>query len=61
MQMPHLRDRNGNPLHTGDRVRYQISPRLPWAEGTVTEDGRVRSAYNGDVGVLWPDYAELAA
>ena len=61
MAMPHLRDRNGNPLHSGDRVLYQVSPRLRWAPGTVTEDGRVRSDYNGNVGVLWPEYTERAA
>lgn len=60
--MTNLRDRNGNPLRPGDRVLYQVSPRLRWAEGTVTEDGRhVRSDYNGTESVPWPDCTQRAA
>jgi len=51
-------DRNGNILNAGDRVRYQVHPNRPWVLGTVTEDGRVSSDYNGKVSVLWLGYTE---
>lgn len=48
-----MNDRNGNSLNPGDRVRFQVHPNRPWVAGTVTEDGRVRSDYNGSLSVLW--------
>lgn len=58
----YLGDRNGAPLRPGDRVSYQVSPRLAWATGTVGDDGRsVRSDYNGTVGTIWPEYTERLA
>jgi len=57
-----MKDRNGNPLQPGDRVRHQVSPRLPWRTGTVTADGKhVKGDYNGRVQRMWTDYVQLAA
>lgn len=53
-----MTDRNGSSLNPGDRVRFQVSPRLPWRLGTVLEKGRVRSDYNGSESVLWAGWAE---
>lgn len=58
--MTTLRDRNGNSLTPGDRVLFQVSPRLPWASGTVTDDGRVRGDYNGRLSVPWSKYLRAA-
>jgi hypothetical protein len=56
-----MTDRNGTQLQPGDRVRHQVSPRLPWTTGTVTADGRhVREDYNGRVSRMWTGYVELA-
>ena len=56
-----MSDRNGTPLRHGDRVHYQVSPRLAWRTGTVTEDGlHVRSDYNGRLLRLWSCSVERA-